>query len=193
MINSITISSTSTAHFNLGVTQFRLGDLPAAIASFEKSITLSNQEQTAADNSPTSSDFPPMTSVADAHTNLASCYIMSSPPRPDLAIHHLQTSTQLDPSDGETWFNLGAVFEACERLLEARDAYGEAEKRGVERARENSRNVGAKILSAKVATEEKGEVKTIQEAEEMIRNARVAAGRPADGGDEGDPNAKKGN
>lgn len=80
---------------------------------------------------------------------------MSSPSRPDLAVEHLQKATALDPQDGESWFNLGAVLEACERLEESWKAYEKSKDLGVERAEENKRNVVAKILAAKLANNDR--------------------------------------
>lgn len=112
-LRSIEISESSSAHFNLGVTHFQLRDVEASIKSFEKSLELNR-------------DSP------DAHTNIASAYIMSTPPRPDLATEHLKKAALLDPTDGEIWFNLGAVLEACEQLEESLEAYASAKDAGIE-------------------------------------------------------------
>lgn len=147
---SLSIMPTSSAHFNLGVVHFRLSDLPAAIASFEACLKLSPE-------------------ASDAYTNLASCYVMSSPPRPDLAVEHLQKATSLDPRDGESWFNLAAVLEACERLEESVKAYEKSIELGIDRAEENKRNCVAKILAARLAVvgeEEKRAKEAAQSAEQ---------------------------
>ena len=79
-----------------------LDDLPGAIESWTHALRL-------APDSP------------DAHTNLASAYIMSKPPQADKALEHLTyvgrthpslAATQ-SPDDGEIHFNLGTVLEAC--------------------------------------------------------------------------------
>lgn len=67
--------------------------------------------------------------------DLASAYIISPIPRPDLALEHLQyvfetdlssindnsgrAATKLAPEDGEIAFNLAAVLEAVGRLEDA--------------------------------------------------------------------------
>lgn len=159
---SLTIHPSSTAHFNLGVVHFRLQDLPAAIKSFEASLALSKEQTSSSSSKSTTSssdEGAPSSDAeqefqslgdADAHTNLASCYILSTPPRPDLAVQHLQSAVSLSPTDGESWFNLGAVLEACERLEESVKAYEKAQELGVERAEENLRNVGGKILASRL-------------------------------------------
>lgn len=68
----------------------------------------------------------------DAHTNLASAYIMSKPSRPDLATEHLRTAAAQSPDDPEIHYNLGAVLEACEELQEALQAYQRAYDGGIE-------------------------------------------------------------
>lgn len=172
----MTIHPSSTAHFNLGVVYFRLEDLPAAIKSFEASLALSKEQNRVksvdSDAESSTEEAKEFTDLgdADAHTNLASCYILSQPPRPDLAVSHLQSAVQLSPTDGESWFNLGAVLEACERLEESAKAYEKAQEQGVERATENLRNVGGKILAARLGVgsgalpqEEDTEVKDTKE------------------------------
>ncbi|CAO1617124.1 unnamed protein product [Parajaminaea phylloscopi] len=144
-LKSLSVLPTASTHFNLGVVYFRLSNLPEAMKSFETCLKLSPDS-------------------ADAHTNLASCYVMSSPSRPDLAVEHLQKATALDNQDGESWFNLGAVLEACERLEEALKAYERSKDLGIERADENKRNVVAKILAAKLANANKDSDKSAEES-----------------------------
>lgn len=77
-------------------------DLEGAIESWKEALTI-------APDSP------------DAHTNLASAYIMSKPPQGELALSHLKyavvtynrTAAELSPDDGEIQFNLATVLEAC--------------------------------------------------------------------------------
>lgn len=144
---SLSIKPSSSSHFNLGVVHFQTGDLPSSISSFQASLALSPDS-------------------ADAHANLASAYIMSTPARPDLAVEHLSEAARLDPEDGEVQFNLGAVLEACERLEEALESYRRAGERGIERAEMNGRNVAAKILAAKAAIREQGLDKDGKEGED---------------------------
>ncbi|EDP43376.1 hypothetical protein MGL_2386 [Malassezia globosa CBS 7966] len=106
-------------------------DLEGAIASWNAALRL-------APDSP------------DAHTNLASAYIMSKPPQADKALEHLITAASQSPDDGEIHFNLGTVLEACEQLESAIDAYKKALKNGVDRADQNVRNCTAKLLSARL-------------------------------------------
>ena len=68
---SLDIRTTAMGLFNLGVTQFYEKDISSAIASWEQSIKL----------------YP---SNADAHTNIASAHILSSPSNPEKALHHLK-------------------------------------------------------------------------------------------------------
>jgi len=113
--------------FNLGVTHYHLKEFDDAIAAWKESIT-----------------FQP--SSPDAHTNLASAYIISPVCRPDLALHHLQIACSLAPADPEIAFNHAAVLEATGNLEAALEEYKRSQKFGVERAAVHIRNVGAKIL-----------------------------------------------
>lgn len=68
----------ATAHYNIGICQYQsrtwaadADDLDGAIASWTTALKLAPDS-------------------ADAHTNLASAYIMSKPPRADLALEHLR-------------------------------------------------------------------------------------------------------
>jgi len=129
---SVEIKRTASALFNLGVTHYHAKEFQLAINAWEGCIALS----------PTS---------ADAHTNLASAYILSpTSPRPDLAIQHLQTATELAPEDPEIAFNLAAVLEACGHLESAMEHYQRARTYGVEKAEKHIRNIGAKILGEKL-------------------------------------------
>ena len=134
----------ASADYNLGICQYQdrmyhfdgyiydnADDLEGAIASWNAALRL-------APDSP------------DAHTNLASAYIMSKPPQADKALKHLITAASQSPDDGEIHFNLGTVLEACEQLESAIDAYKKALKNGVDRADQNVRNCTAKLLSARL-------------------------------------------
>ncbi|KAG7093785.1 hypothetical protein E1B28_007432 [Marasmius oreades] len=68
---SAEIKRNASSLFNLGVTHYHLKEVDEAIAAWKESIALQPQSP-------------------DAHTNLASAYIISPLPRPDLALHHLQ-------------------------------------------------------------------------------------------------------
>ncbi|KAF8884987.1 hypothetical protein BD779DRAFT_1612015 [Infundibulicybe gibba] len=89
-------------------------------------------------------------SSPDAHTNLASAYIISPVSRPDLALHHLEIASSLSPEDPEIAFNLAAVLEATGKLEEALAQYQRSKDYGVERASVHIRNVSAKILGQRV-------------------------------------------
>ncbi|CAD6939064.1 unnamed protein product [Tilletia controversa] len=132
---SLAIKESSSALFNLGVCQYHNKDLTEAIASWNRVIELS----------PSSSD---------AHMNIASAFVMSVPPRPDLAVDHLKTAASISPEDAEIQFNLGAVLEACEQLEEAAKAYKRALDGGIARAETNLRNISAKLASALLAVKE---------------------------------------
>ncbi|KAE8211484.1 hypothetical protein CF327_g4758 [Tilletia walkeri] len=144
---SLAIKESSSALFNLGVCQYHNKDLTGAIASWNRVVELS----------PNSSD---------AHMNIASAFVMSVPPRPDLAVDHLKTAASISPEDAEIQFNLGAVLEACEQLEEAGKAYQRALDGGIARAETNLRNVSAKLATALLAVKdhEKNMEKTAQES-----------------------------
>ncbi|OCB86419.1 TPR-like protein [Sanghuangporus baumii] len=95
-------------------------------------------------------------SSPDAHTNLASAYIISPVSRPDLALHHLRIASSLAPEDPEIAFNLAAVLEACGRLEEALTYYKRSKANGVDRAEVHIRNVSAKILGKRMKEAEEG-------------------------------------
>jgi len=128
---SVEIKRDAGALFNLGVTHYHLKEFDQAILAWKDSIEL-------------------QPSSPDAHTNLASAYIISPVSRPDLALHHLNTAATLSPEDPEIAFNLAAVLEACGRLEEALTQYKRSKDFGVERAAMHIRNVSAKILGQKM-------------------------------------------
>ncbi|EPS96884.1 hypothetical protein FOMPIDRAFT_1032183 [Fomitopsis schrenkii] len=128
---SVDIKRTASSLFNLGVTHYHLKEYDEAISAWKESIAL-------------------QPSSADAHTNLASAYIVSPVSRPDLALHHLHVAASLQPEDPEIAFNLAAVLEACGRLEEALVHYKRSKEYGVERAAMHIRNVSAKILGQKM-------------------------------------------
>ncbi|KAF9526139.1 hypothetical protein CPB83DRAFT_770842 [Crepidotus variabilis] len=125
------IKRSASSLFNLGVTHYHLKEYDDAISSWKESISL-------------------QPSSPDAHTNLASAYIISPVSRPDLALHHLGIACSLSPEDPEIAFNHAAVLEATGRLEEALEEYKRSQKFGVERAAVHIRNVGAKILGQKM-------------------------------------------
>ncbi|EPQ31989.1 uncharacterized protein PFL1_00187 [Pseudozyma flocculosa PF-1] len=148
---SLEIKRNSSALFNLGVCHYHDRDLAAAIEAWNESLRLSPES-------------------ADAHTNLASAYVLSKPSRPDLAVDHLKTAATITPDDPEIQYNLAAVLEACEQLEEALTAYKRALDGGIQRAEQNIRNCSAKILGAKVAIQQQ------QEAEEEERKRKERHG-----------------
>ncbi|CAL1714950.1 unnamed protein product [Somion occarium] len=133
---SVDIKKTASSLFNLGVTHYHLKEFDQAINAWKESIAL-------------------QPSSPDAHTNLASAYIISPVSRPDLALHHLQIAASLAPEDPEIAFNLAAVLEACGRLEDALVQYKRSKDFGVDRAAMHIRNVSAKILGQKLAAAEK--------------------------------------
>lgn len=85
---------------------YQLSDLPSAITSFESSIRLTPSDVKAPEIPEDASKPLPMLSpaqivLADTHTNLGAAYILSTPPRPDKALEHLQEALMLSPEDGE--------------------------------------------------------------------------------------------
>ncbi|KAG9312948.1 hypothetical protein JVU11DRAFT_6383 [Chiua virens] len=138
---SVEIKRNASSLFNLGVTHYHLKEFDDAIAAWKESIALQ----------PTS---------ADAHTNLASAYIISPVSRPDLALHHLHIAAKLSPEDPEIAFNLAAVLEATGQLEEALEYYKRSKESGVDRAAMHIRNVSAKILGKQMqAAEAEGKSK----------------------------------
>ncbi|WFD40890.1 uncharacterized protein MJAP1_003881 [Malassezia japonica] len=133
---SIEVQENASAYYNIGVCKYQEQDLEGAISAWKEALRLSP-------------DSP------DAHTNLASAYVMSKPSRPDLAIEHLQTAASQTPDDAEIQFNLGAVLEACEQLEGAVEAYKKASLGGIERAEQNVRNCTAKLMAARLEVERK--------------------------------------
>jgi len=77
---SVEIKKTASSLFNLGVTHYHLKEYDDAIDAWKESITL-------------------QPSSPDAHTNLASAYIISPIARPDLALQHLHIASSLAPED----------------------------------------------------------------------------------------------
>ncbi|KAH9887310.1 hypothetical protein C8Q73DRAFT_748640 [Cubamyces lactineus] len=132
---SVDMKRTASALFNLGVTHYHLKEYDEAISSWKEAIAL-------------------QPSSADAHTNLASAYIVSPVSRPDLALHHLRVAASLAPEDAEIAFNLAAVLEACGYLEEALEQYKRSKEFGVDRAAMHIRNVSAKILGKKMKAAE---------------------------------------
>ncbi|CCM01212.1 uncharacterized protein FIBRA_03260 [Fibroporia radiculosa] len=128
---SVEIKRTASSLFNLGVTHYHLKSYKQAIDAWKESIA-----------------FDP--SSADAHTNLASAYILRRESRPDLALHHLEVATTLAPDDPEIAFNYAAVLEACGRLEDALAQYKRSKDNGLERADLYVRNVSAKIFGKKM-------------------------------------------
>ncbi|KAF5373326.1 hypothetical protein D9615_007443 [Tricholomella constricta] len=132
---SAEINRNASSLFNLGVTHYHLKEYDEAIEAWKESIAL-------------------QPSSPDAHTNLASAYIISPVSRPDLALHHLQIASSLSPEDPEIAFNHAAVLEATGRLEEALTQYQRSKDFGVERAAVHIRNVSAKILGQRLKAEE---------------------------------------
>ncbi|KAH7105868.1 TPR-like protein [Auriculariales sp. MPI-PUGE-AT-0066] len=136
---AIEIQPTAGALFNFGVAAYHLRQLDEAIDAWTKSIELQPS--------------------ADAHTNLASAYIISPTPQPELAIMHLKAALQLAPDDGEIQFNLAAVFEATGNLPESLKFYTRSRDNGVDKAVVHIRNVSTKIFGERLRDAEKTESK----------------------------------
>ncbi|KAI5454964.1 hypothetical protein NCC49_002240 [Naganishia albida] len=130
---SAEIQKSAAALFNLGVTEYHLSNVDAAIDAWQQTIDISPS--------------------ADAHTNIASAYILAKPPQAALAIQHLKQALELSPEDPEIAFNLAAVLESTGNNEPALTLYEKAVSLGVERAEQNVRNVKAKIAAAKAEAE----------------------------------------
>ncbi|KAK4049543.1 hypothetical protein OIV83_004040 [Microbotryomycetes sp. JL201] len=162
---SLEIKPTSIGHYNMGVVLYSQSDLAGAIKEFEASLTLfdpSIKPPPIPDdiNEPFAPLTPAQQTLADTHMNLGAAYILSTPPRPDKALEHLQRALMMNPEDGEVCFNLAAVLEATGEEEEAMLAYQKAEKLGIERAQVNIRNLGAKLLAKARKEEEEKEAQT---------------------------------
>ncbi|QRW17057.1 hypothetical protein RhiXN_05059 [Rhizoctonia solani] len=132
---SVDLKPNASNLFNLGVTKYHAKDFDGAIENWKQSIELQP-------------DSP------DAHTNLASAYIMNPVPKPQLAVQHLRIAVELAPQDPEIAFNLAAVLEACGELDESLKYYTISKDNGVERAAVHVRNVSAKILGKRLQAQE---------------------------------------
>ncbi|KIL65552.1 hypothetical protein M378DRAFT_10679 [Amanita muscaria Koide BX008] len=143
---SVDIKRNASSLFNLGVTHYHLKEYDEAIASWKESITL-------------------QPSSPDAHTNLASAYIISPGTchtrRPLIYLTSRTNTTEeprcldriatsLAPEDPEIAFNYAAVLEATGKLEEALEQYKRSKEFGVERAAVHIRNVSAKILGQRM-------------------------------------------
>ncbi|WVF69003.1 hypothetical protein IAT40_003777 [Kwoniella sp. CBS 6097] len=130
---SVEVKETSEGWHNLGNCEYHLQNKVAAVEAWGKSIELQPS--------------------ADAHTNLASAYVLDNPPKPALAIKHLTAALELTPEDPEIAFNLAAVLESTGNLETALTLYKKAQSGGIERAAQNVRNVSAKILGQRAKDE----------------------------------------
>ncbi|KAI0084497.1 hypothetical protein BDY19DRAFT_971462 [Irpex rosettiformis] len=143
---SVDIKRTASSLFNLGVTHYHLSTAvsPQLLPGTCAKLTFAEEFDEAIVAWKDSIALQP--SSPDAHTNLASAYVMLPQSRPDLAIHHLNIAASLAPEDGEIAFNLAVVLESCGKLEEALEQYKRSRKLGIQRADMHIRNVGAKIL-----------------------------------------------
>ncbi|WRT67956.1 uncharacterized protein IL334_004930 [Kwoniella shivajii] len=132
---SVETKETSEGWHNLGNCEYHLQNKIAAVEAWGKSIQLQPS--------------------ADAHTNLASAYVLDSPPKPALAIKHLTSALELTPEDPEIAFNLAAVLESTGQLEPSLTLYKKAHSGGIERAAQNVRNVSAKIIGERAKSESK--------------------------------------
>lgn len=71
---------------------------------------------------------------ADAHTNIASAYLMlKNVPE---ALKHLEQASNFNPLDGEIQYNLGCVYEAIGKLDAAKTRFERAHILGIAKAEE---------------------------------------------------------
>lgn len=90
-LTSISIKPTSIAFYNLGVVKYQSSDLAGAIDNFLKSLALieEGEKKDGGLKPGEEQSYPPTTKMivkADTLTNLGAAYILSDPPRPDLAL-----------------------------------------------------------------------------------------------------------
>ncbi|BGP17844.1 hypothetical protein JCM10213_008358 [Rhodosporidiobolus nylandii] len=169
---SVGIKETNIGYYNLGVVQYTLQQLPLAIASFEKSLSLTPEGVKVTLPDPTA-PLPELTPaqiiLADTHTNLGAAYILSKPQNVEKALEHLQKALMVNPDDGEVCFNLAAVLELTGELDEALVAYERAHKLGIAKAEVMVKNVSAKILGKKREEEEKAKAGGSLEARDQTQ------------------------
>ncbi|ORX51319.1 TPR-like protein [Hesseltinella vesiculosa] len=110
---SVQLAPTAAGYFNIGVCYFQMGKHNDAIEAFEKSLSLDPNS-------------------ADAHTNIASAYLMMKQVQP--AITHLEQASNFNPLDGEIQYNLGRVLEATGKLQEAKSRLERAKVLGIPQA-----------------------------------------------------------
>lgn len=108
--------------FALGVIQQQGGNIPQAISTWERVLTL--QER------------------ADVHTNLAASW-MVHPEGRDIskAKGHIVKAQELDPLDKEITFNAAVIHEVCGDFEAAEHEYRKAKDLGVPQADQHIRNV----------------------------------------------------
>jgi tetratricopeptide (TPR) repeat protein len=96
-LQSISIKPTAIAYYNLGVVRYQSSDLKGAIENFLKSLELGEENDSGGrggvgkkeQKEEEERSYPPtarMMVKADTLTNLGAAYILSEPPRPDLAL-----------------------------------------------------------------------------------------------------------
>ncbi|KAJ3550327.1 hypothetical protein NMY22_g538 [Coprinellus aureogranulatus] len=138
---SVDIKRNASSLFNLGVTHYHLSVYPGCFRRRVLSIHTMLPEEYDEAIKAWKESIALQPSSPDAHTNLASAYIISPVPRPDLALHHLEVAESLCPEDPEILFNYAAVLEATGNLERALEKYKLSKQHGVERAAVHIRNV----------------------------------------------------
>lgn len=103
---------------------YYIGKHKDAIKSFERSL-----------------EYTP--NSADAHTNIASGYLMLKDT--ENAITHLEQASNFNPLDGEVQYNLACVYEAVDRLDDAKTRFERADLLGIERAQNALEKLKKKI------------------------------------------------
>ena len=116
------------AFFNLGVIHHRKGDSEKGLAYWKDAASIPIGENEAL------LDSEEMELAAAAFMNLGAHYVLAKDIEKGLG--YLQAAAELDPSDGEIRYNLGATLASMGRHEDAIKEFEAAEERGIEIARE---------------------------------------------------------
>lgn len=103
-----------------------MGKHKDAIQAFEKSLELQPHN-------------------ADAHTNIANCYLMLKDIKS--GVKHLEQATNFNPLDGEAQYNLGCVYDAMGETDKALLRLQMASDAGIAMATKKLRQVKGKAAS----------------------------------------------
>ncbi|KAI9012697.1 hypothetical protein CLU79DRAFT_848469 [Phycomyces nitens] len=142
---SVQIAPSGAGYFNIGVCYFQMGicRLEQVYGMYERisDEILAGKHKDAIKSFERSLEFTPHS--ADAHTNIASAYIMLK----DIpnAIKHLEQASNFNPLDGEVQYNLACVYEATGKLEAAKTRFERAADLGIAKAEANLAKLAKKM------------------------------------------------